>query len=258
MTPGAVTKPSGSSSGSLSLGFSAASTAFDYLAVGDTLTLTYTVAINDHDGGITSQTFVVTITGTNDAPVIDAIAQQNLPEQTGTSPLTATIPVTFTDVDLTDVGHTAQVTQAVASGVTTGLLLDETALIALMTPGAVTKASGSSSGSLNLGFSAASTAFDYLGVGDTLTLTYTVAINDLDGGITSQTFVVTITGTNDAPVIDAIAQQNLPEQTGTSPLTATIPVTFTDVDLTDVGHTAQVTQAVASGATTGLCWTRLP
>ena len=102
-------------------------------------------------------------------------------------------------------------THAVASGATTGLLLDETALIALMTPGAVTKASGSSSGSLSLGFAAASTAFDYLGVGDTLTLTYTVAINDLDGGITSQTFVVTITGTNDVPTIAGVATGDVTE-----------------------------------------------
>ena len=48
-----------------------------------------------------------------------------LHEQTDTSTLTATIAVTFTDVDLTDVGHTAQVTHAVTSGVTTGLVLNE-------------------------------------------------------------------------------------------------------------------------------------
>ncbi len=252
ITPAAVIKAAGSSSGSVDLGFSAASTAFDYLSIGDTLTLTYTVAINDLDGGATTQTFIVNITGTNDAPVINAITQQTLPEQTGTSPLATTIPVTFTDVDLTDVGHTVQVTNAVASGATTGLGLNTAGLIGLITPATVIKAAGSSSGSVDLGFSAASTAFDYLGIGDTLMLTYTVAINDLDGGTTTQTFVVNITGTNDAPVINAITQQTLPEQTGTSPLATTIPVTFTDVDLTDIGHTALVTNAVASGATTGL------
>ena len=52
------------------LSFSAASTAFDYLAQGEVLTLTYTVAINDGDGGVTSQDFVITVTGTNDAPSI--------------------------------------------------------------------------------------------------------------------------------------------------------------------------------------------
>ena len=252
MTVGTVNKASGSSSGSLSLGFAAASTAFDYLADGEVLTLTYTVAVNDHDGGTTPQTFVITITGSNDAPTIDAIAQHDLDEQTDTSPLTATVAVTFGDVDLTDVGHTAQVTHAVASGVTSGLGLNEAALIALMTVGTVTKTSGSPSGSLSLGFTAASSAFDYLADGEVLTLTYTVAVDDHDGGTTPQTFVVTITGSNDAPTIDAIAQRDLDEQTDTGPLTATIAVTFSDVDLTDVGHTAQVTDAVASGVTSGL------
>ncbi len=50
-----------------------------------------------------------------------------------------------------------------ASGTTNGLALNETALIALITPEDVTKAAGSTSGSVELSFSAASTAFDYLG-----------------------------------------------------------------------------------------------
>src|SRR5439155_1612791 len=135
----------------------------------------------------------------------------------------------------------------VATGATTGLALDQAALIALVTPGAVTKAAGSSAGSVDLSFSAASTAFDYLAKGEVLTLTYTVAIDDGDGGVTPKTFVVTVTGTDDAPVIADIAQHNLAEQTDTSALTATIPVTFTDVDLTDVGHAATITHAVATG-----------
>ena len=142
--------------------------------------------MTDH-GGVVSTPITVTISGTNDAPAIAAIAQQNLDEQTDTSTLTATIPVTFTDVDLRDVGHTAAVTHAVASGVTTGLGLNEAALIALMTVGTVNKASGSSAGSLSLGFAAASTDFDYLADGEVLTLTYTVAVNDHDGGTTPRT-----------------------------------------------------------------------
>ena len=118
--------------------------------------------------------------------MIAAIAQKNLTEQADTAPLTATIPVTFTDVDLIDVGHVANVTGAVASGTTTGLALGEAALIALVTPGTATKNAGSSSGSVALSFSAASTVFDYLAKDEVLTLTYTVAIDDGDGGVTSQ------------------------------------------------------------------------
>ena len=48
--------------------FSAPDHYFDYLADGETVTLTYTVEIDDHHGGFTSQDIVITVTGTNDAP----------------------------------------------------------------------------------------------------------------------------------------------------------------------------------------------
>jgi len=118
----------------------------------------------------------------------------------------------------------------VASGDTTGLALDDVALIALVTPGTVSKASGSSSGSVELSFVAASTAFDYLAKDEVLTLTYTVSIDDGDGGVTSKTFAVTITGTNDAPVIFSdgggeIAMISVAENT-----TAVTTVQASDVD----------------------------
>ena len=50
--------------------------------------------------------------------------------------------------------------------------------------GVVTKARFSA-GSVDLDFSAAATAFDYLAVGETVTLTYTVAVDDIDGGMTT-------------------------------------------------------------------------
>ena len=82
--------------------------------------------------------------------------------------MATTISATFTDLDLSDVGHSAAITGAAATGTTTGLALDETALIALVTPGMVTKAAGSSAGSVDLSFSAASTVFDYLAETDPL------------------------------------------------------------------------------------------
>ncbi|WOH65851.1 VCBS domain-containing protein [Bradyrhizobium sp. BWA-3-5] len=249
---GALSDATDGVQGSQVWSFSAPDSNFDYLADGESVTLTYTVEINDNHGGVVSQDIIVTINGSNDAPEIAGIAQQNLTEQTDTSALTTTIPVTFIDRDLSDVGHTAKIAAVQASGVTAGLALDEAALIALVTPGAVSEAAGSSAGSVDLSFSAASIAFDYLAKGEVLTLTYTVAIDDGDGGVTPRTFVLTVTGTDDAPVINAIAQQDLTEQTDTAPLLATIPVTFTDADLTDVGHTAAVTGVVASGVTAGL------
>jgi hypothetical protein len=152
--------------------------------------------VSDGHGGIVTTPITVTIDGTDDAPAIDAIAQRDLAEQTDTSDLTATIPVTFTDVDLTDVGHTAEVTDVSASGVTTGLVLDEAALIALITPETVIRASGTSSGSV-LDFAAHSTAFDYLEDDEVLTLAYELSINDHIGPVTPQRCVITITRTSD-------------------------------------------------------------
>ena len=77
---------------------------------------------------------------------------------------------------------------AAVIGATNGLALNEAALIALIKPEDVTKAAGSASGSVDLSFSAASTAFDYLAQGEVLTLTYTVAIDDGDGGVTPEDF----------------------------------------------------------------------
>ncbi len=229
------------------------------LAEGQTITQVYTITITDVHGALVTQTVTITITGTNDAPVIDAITATALSEQTDTSALTLAAPihVTFTDVDLTDIGHTASITGVTTAGVTAGLSLTPTQLIALATLSTVTKASGSSTGSVDVGFSAASTAFDYLAVGQQLTLTYTVEINDGDGGVTPKTFNVSITGTNDAPVIDTIAATSLTEQTDASALTLATPihVTFTDVDLSDVGHTASITGVTTAGVTTGLSLT---
>jgi VCBS repeat-containing protein len=175
--------------------YTVANSATQYLAAGQTASEVFTVTISDGNGGTVTQNVTVTATGTNDAPVINAITTTALNEQTNTAALTTSIPVTFTDVDLIDTGHTASITNVVASGITTGLALDyQAALSAWATPGTVTKASGSSSGSINMGFSAPATALDYLAAGEVLTLTYTVGLNDGDGGTTSQTFVVNITG----------------------------------------------------------------
>jgi VCBS repeat-containing protein len=66
----ATSKENGSISGLTQLKFSAPASALDYLKAGEVLTLTYTVAVNDGDGGVDSETFVVNITGTNDLPTI--------------------------------------------------------------------------------------------------------------------------------------------------------------------------------------------
>jgi VCBS repeat-containing protein len=237
--------------------YTVADGALDYLADGETLTITYDVAVRDDSatGNNTSavQQVVVTITGTNDQPVVAAITQTDLGEQTGTGALTASIAVVFADVDLGDNGHTASVTEVSVTGEDGGLALSEAQLLDLLTPGTVTKTAGSDAGSLTLDFSATAAAFDYLAADETVTLTYTIAVDDGDGSIGTQTFVVEISGTNDAPAISLAggdsAAETVAEDAGG--LMASGTLTVVDIDLSDA-VTASVDGVVAGGTTAGL------
>ena len=109
--------------------FSAQDKSFDYLADGETLTLTYTVQVDDGNGGVVTQPVTITVTGTNDTPLIASETQAGAitefqrppaePDRSATAD-TATGTVTFTDVDLSD-HHAVTITGVVASGITAGL-----------------------------------------------------------------------------------------------------------------------------------------
>ena len=255
LTASVTTDTAGSGTGGvITWTYAVPASAVEYLAENQTKVETFTITLDDGNGGTVQRTISVTITGTNDAPVIDAIVDQSLNEQTGNAPLTATIGVTFTDVDLIDIGHAATVTGVeITSGVTAGLDagLD---LLALLTADPVIKTGTSANGSFDLHFSAPAGSFDYLAAGEELTLTYTITVDDGDtDGVSTQTVNIVITGTNDAPVIGATTQANLTEAQAGQPNATSLPqITFTDLDLTDVGHTASVTNVAATGAVTGL------
>ncbi|MBV5302781.1 MAG: VCBS domain-containing protein, partial [Chlorobium sp.] len=224
---------------------------FNYLASNESLVLTYTIRATDSNSTAATddQTVTITITGTNDPPVIATIAQTNRTEQTTTNALTTNITATFSDVDLTDIGHTTQITAVAATGVTTGLTLNEAALKALISIGEVTKASGSTAGSVPMTFTVASTVFDYLAVSEVTTISYTLEVNDGDGGTHTKIFVVQITGTNDAPVVEATDVTGAVTELATEPsgnLTDSGTIAFSDVDLADVHSISAVTSS--SGA----------
>src|SRR3954471_12284967 len=81
--------------------------AFDFLAAGETLTLTYMARVDNNYAPSNETTFVpftIVITGTNDKPTVSATGGE-LTEQIGTGNTTIdtiTGTITFADVDLTD------------------------------------------------------------------------------------------------------------------------------------------------------------
>ena len=123
------------------------------------------------------------------------------------TPDTASGAIAFTDADLTDT-HDVTITGVSASGVTTGLA-NGVVQLGWLSLGALTDSTNGVTGSKSWSFSAADDYFDYLANGEAVTLTYTVEVDDHHGGLTSQDVVVTVNGSNDAPEIAAIAQQDL-------------------------------------------------
>jgi VCBS repeat-containing protein len=240
-----------SGSGKLKWSFSDADDDFDFLAKNQTLVLTYDIQVSDNHGGMATQTVKVTVTGTDDKPVINMAVVATVTEQAGQTlsftPDTAHIAINFTDVDLTNTGHTASVIAASASGVTTGILpgsygTDE--LMSFFHVDNVVKASGSSNGTINTTFSAPDLTFDYLAAGEHLDITYTVQLDDHAGGVSTQNVVVTVIGTNDKPIyLSGPESAHLTEDHNLSPsgdLTAQGELIFGDIDLSDT-HTVTTT-----------------
>jgi VCBS repeat-containing protein len=169
----------------------------NFLGIGETLIVTTPVTVSDGHGGTVSQNLVTTVAGANDAPVITSAASASSFDEDAA--LSATGTMAFNDVDVTDV-HTT-VTSVVASGTgnNAGLTLSNAQLQALLTTTMHSTTTGAS-GSIDWSFAATNPAFQYLQNGQTLTLTYTVGVDDGHGGTTSQDVVVNVTGSNDAPV----------------------------------------------------------
>src|SRR5207248_643499 len=183
---------------------------------------------------------VITISGTNDAPVITSAAQAGtVTELANASGSTAADSssgtVSFTDLDLSDTHSTSFVAQG--SSYLGSFSLD--ALSPDSTSGAT--------GHLGWHFSVADGALDFLSAGESRVQTYAVTVDDQHGGTASQNVVITISGTNDAPVITSAAQAGtVTELANASGSTAADSssgtVSFTDLDLSDTHSTSFVAQ----------------
>ena len=152
-----------------------------------------------------TETVTVTITGTNDAPVITGGPDTSSLTETD-SGLSDSGTLTVADADLTDM-VTAAVDSVVVSG-TGATSVPGTLTNAILqsfltvTPTAILDGTELTD-TLTWNFNSGREAFDFLATGETLILTYTVNVVDDDGTPLSdtETVTVTITGTNDAPVI---------------------------------------------------------
>jgi VCBS repeat-containing protein len=176
--------------------------ALDFLAKDETLTITFAVTVIDNTGALVSKNIVITVTGTNDTPVIvDATSDSGNESESGFS---ANGTVTFTDIDLTDRPSVTTAfgtyTYTDANGDTLTLSGDR---LTSLTPDLVlTPGDNTNDGSTGWSYSVADADVDFLAAGQTLTLIYDVTVSDGKGGYADQAITITIHGTNDAPVLD--------------------------------------------------------
>ena len=258
---------SGENSGSASWTYSVPDDAFDFLAQGETLTLTYTATVDDHHGDVVTTPITVTITGTNDAPTIvtgsttatGAITE--LPNETGDSALDhAGGTIAFADVDLDDT-HT--VSQAAPTFLWSGGTLSAGQISALTADGTLTltetDSTGSGSGSVAWAYSAADDSFDFLAQGETLTVTYDVTVTDNNNAAATQAVTVTVTGSNDAPVavadtgavVAAGVSAGDVAVAGTPTATGNVLTNDTDPDLDDTHSVVGVATGTQTGVLSG-------
>ena len=255
--------------GEIAWNFAVNNAAINGLAAGEVVTQVYRVTVTDNGTPprALTQNVTVTITGTNDAPVITSSLDNNgfteAVEPDASAPaFSHSGTITFTDADLNDVGHTATVSVA-ASGTLGGIsATDDAALLSYLTitdsdSGSagiqVVKAAGSTSGSAAWTFNAPDSAFDYLAAGETVTFVYTVTINDGDSGTDSeQQISVTVTGSNDAPVITvADLTGGVTEANSSAALTDSGTISFGDVDLSDTHMASAVYSSSTHGSQLG-------
>ena len=255
--------------GQLTWTYTVADLAVEYLAKDQTKVESFTITLDDQNGGVITKQIDVTITGTNDRPaitVVDAIGAMT--EDVGTvsqNPNTSatgisradTGSVTFADVDLTDARRTPacadrqrdhqrrrHLHRCWATALQSALALPTTHF-------------DSNTGTIDWSFALDDSLVRYLAKDETVTATYTITLTDDFGAAndsTTQAVTVTVTGANDAPTVTAnvvagdSAGSDLIE--GNSGLTASGTLTATDVDVTDT-VTASVIGAVASGPDVG-------
>ncbi|HEY1100207.1 MAG TPA: putative Ig domain-containing protein, partial [Myxococcota bacterium] len=171
------------------------------LAAGETVVDSFTVQVTDESGATATQTINVTVTGTNDAPVVAAaIADAATAEDAAFS---YDASAAFADVDHGDV-LTYSATLANGDPLPAWLSINPTTGEISGTPAN----------------------------GDVGVISITVTATDLAGAQTTDNFDLTVTNTNDGPTVAvAIADQTTDED---APFSLDVSGNFADADLGDV------------------------
>ena len=176
------------------------------LALGETRTETFTVYVSDGRGGLATQEITVTITGTNDRPELSiANAAQGIHEDTASVGGTFTVQDPDSDSGQNQTFHIEGDSNTPAADGTSpsdGSHSATGSTDATFTTDYGTLTLDPATGQWTYALNNASDKVQQLNAGETKIETFEVTVTDEHGATSTQTITVTITGTNDIPVID--------------------------------------------------------
>ena len=191
--------------GTVSWSFSIENGLIDYLAQGEPRTERFEIKIVDANGNFATEIIAITITGSNDGPVFTSPdATLDFIEGAGAA-LSDAGSFAFDDLDISQDGsHVVDFTVASVAG--TGDVESRPSASELEGFFSATldqTGTDNNTGKAAWSFAATDSHFDYLGSGETLIITYRVAVSDGDAPPVTRDVTVTITGTNDTVTLSA-------------------------------------------------------
>ncbi len=195
-------------------------------------TLTDTITVTTSDG--TPKNIVITIAGTNDAPVVSAIAPASVAEAAGNVAaqdisLSGSIAVTDEDAsDMLSAGTSAATVAYSGPGTLPSGLATLLGAQARLAFGADVSSGSGAARSISWTYTGDDIDLNFLGAGETITITYDVAVGD-GSTATTRPLVITITGTNDVPTVSGVVSAGITEDTAT-PFTLDLLANASDRD----------------------------
>lgn len=178
----------------------------DFLATGETITFSYTIKVTDSGGLEATDTLTLTITGSNDTPLVQVSSATDFIEASDAKAqaLTQSGTVSFSDADknhvLIDVGFASNNDIAWLRNDRTVVGAMPSGLAAQLVSAFSTGIQGASNnGQIAWEFDASALNLDFLNKDDTINFSYTVTATDDQGTSHSEVLTFTLVGTNDVP-----------------------------------------------------------
>ncbi|WP_309973086.1 VCBS domain-containing protein [Variovorax guangxiensis] len=195
--------------------------AIQQLGAGQSLSESFTAVASD---GSASQVVTVTITGTNDVPVIGGVASGAVSEDASAPTLSTSGALTIADVDAGESSFAPQASIAGSNGYGNFNLLAD--------------------GNWSYTADNSQSAIQQLGAGQSISDSFTAVASD---GTVSQVVTVTITGTNDVPVIGGVASGAVSEDASTPTLSTSGALTIADIDQGQSNFAPQASMTGSNG-----------